>query len=188
MVLASICVALGFAFGWCFARVRAPTHVPDLRDDFLQQQAVRLSLAQHWARGGALSQPHEPWRPVLTGLAVAALLVHDADELQELLEQARADARDLLELRAIWSQARAELLEARRREHMPLGSLGEVERDHEIRTMTGKRLDGSPDWDESLLWNRAAEIVASAQIGAENLLHARRGSKAAQPSQRVENS
>lgn len=74
-------------------------------------ELVRLRLAQHWARGGLLSQPGEPWRPACIALALVAL-AHDELELVDGAIAAELGAEEA-QLANIFSQARGELEAAR---------------------------------------------------------------------------
>lgn len=126
-----------------------------------------------------LSTDSEAWRPALTGLAFAALAVRDLEEVEQLLRATMesvgefghaGDGSPAGELHNLWAQAMGELLGAKKRAGRKLGSLTEVERDFEIRTMTGIRPDGSPDWNHAAIWDKATELLVSAQKGAANLL------------------
>lgn len=74
----SISLVLGGLLGFAFAASafavmlavsrRSAPPPPIERDELL-----RLRLAQHWARGGLLSQDSEPWRPACLAIAVGAL-------------------------------------------------------------------------------------------------------------------
>lgn len=158
LALAFIC---GVATSLAVRRKREPL---DLRAEaqarYLRSHAVRLACAQHWARGGALSKRDEPWRPVCTGLAVAALMVDDDSDVLALLSKLVGDAGTDPELANIWRQARAELVAARDR--------------LETEFLAGVRGDGAPAWNQTELRARAAELLESAQQGALSLLAARR--------------
>lgn len=130
------------------------------RAAYLRKHAVRFALAQHWAKGGVLSDRSEPWRPICTGVAVAALLLDDDSEVEALLNATIGETTADAELTNIWRQARAELLAARDR--------------LELEFLAGVRPDGSPTWNQSVLRARAVEVLESAQKGADALLAARR--------------
>lgn len=48
-------------------------------------ELLRLRLAQHWARGGLLSDESEAWRPACMAIAIAALGCRDLGELGVIL-------------------------------------------------------------------------------------------------------
>ena len=175
---------LGVVSGFTLARFwpKPPQQPPDPRESYLRVQATRLFLAQHWARGGVMSHAGEAWRPALTALGMAALVVRDPDELAPLLAELVEAAGDDPELLNIWQQARGELAGAKRREWVPFERIeNPLEREGEIRVSLGKRPDGSPDWNYPELGIRAREMLASACLGARKLLAIRRAPSAPPP-------
>jgi hypothetical protein len=183
MLLTSTALLIGVAIGIGLERWRAHKHASararDPRHEYMSQQGTRLLLAQHWARGSMLSAEWEPWRPALTGLSFAALAVRDLEEVEQLLRATMesvtefghaGDGSPAGELHNLWGQAMGELLGAKKRAARKLGSLTEVERESEIRTMTGIRSDGSPDWNHAAIWDKAAQMLVGAQKSAANLL------------------
>lgn len=152
--------ALGTVAGLALAARRKPKAKPDHQAAYLRRHAVRLAVAQHWARGGALSERSEPWRPICTGIAVAALMVDDDADVLALLEKAIGESGTDPELANVWRQARAELIAAR--EHL------------QTEFLCGTSSSGAPAWNQPELRARASELLDSAQTGAMALLAARR--------------
>jgi hypothetical protein len=112
----------------------------------------RLLLAQHWARGSLLSHAHETWRPICQAIAIAALACEDLDALGRLLSDAVGQAGADPQLANVWRQALLELHE---------GSRGE-----------GSAIVDSANWPFPALRVRSRELLASAQLGAEQLVSA----------------
>lgn len=175
---------LGVVAGLSLARFwpKPPPPEPDPREHYLRTQATRLFLAQHWARAGAMSFATEAWRPAMTALGMAALVLREPAELGPLLTELIESAGDDPELLNIWQQARGELAGAKRREWVPFDRIeNPIEREAEIRVSLGIRPDGSPDWNHPELGNRAREMLASACLGARKLLAIRRAPSAPPP-------
>lgn len=100
---------------------------------------VRLQLAQHWARGGLLSQESEGWRPVCVGLAIACLAVDSLEDLDRVLDEVSAEAADP-RVAPIFREAMAELKAAKN---------------------TGK-VDNSDNWPRAPLYVSAREWLLGA--------------------------
>jgi hypothetical protein len=165
VVLVLVAFVIGTVFGYASCRLHrgldlTPVVRPDPIAAYLTTHAVRLALAQHWARGGILSNESEPWRPVCTAAAVAALLVDDDKELSDLLGAMLSDvASHDPQVVNVWRQARAELV----------ASLSDLP----LQLVSGRRQDGSPDWNRTELRVRARTLLDSAHLVAIGLAAAR---------------
>jgi hypothetical protein len=161
-------VMIGLLVGWAVLR-RTRLETPDSSQDrtqrFMQQHAVRLALAQHWARGGLLSEPTEPWRPIVSAAALAALAASDDRELDRLLSaQCGQIAASETEAANVWRQVLAELAASR-------ASL-----DPEL--ATGKNAAGESTWPDARLRDQAAELLRQAHVAGAAAIEKRRAPRA----------
>lgn len=129
-------------------RVRSLSVAPPPHD--LRTELLKLRLAQHWARGGLLSETSEVWRPICTALAVAAAGAGDLAELGAHVRAivAAADPHEPHSANA-WRQALAELQAAEASET--------------------SEIVNSDDWPASALRLRIAELLESARAGAAEI-------------------
>jgi hypothetical protein len=123
------------------------------------ESAVRLSSAQHWARGALLSHAGEPWHPALLAAAIAALASPGDAELLLLLNKVVGEAGADPQVANVWRQARAELLAAQNELTWPY--------------LSGHREDGSPDWNFHALAIASVKLVENAHAAAEQLVASR---------------
>lgn len=120
----------------------------------LQELGRRHMLAQHWARGGLLSEASEGWRPLLTALSLVAVTARDIDTLDRVLRELVGElGSGDPQLANIARQALGELEQARKGE--------------------GLALNEAQEWPWPALATRSAELLAQARTGAEHLVRLR---------------
>lgn len=153
-------LGVGLTAGVLAVRSRLRKPADTRQAAYLRDHAVRLALAQHWARGGLLSEQSEPWSVACTSLAVAALAVETIEDLAPIIDHAVGMAGADPEVVNVFRQARAELGAAR------------VVLSDEL--ATGYRPDGSPGWNFRELRVRSETLLEHARISAEQLTAARR--------------
>lgn len=125
-------------------------------------ELLRLRLAQHWARGGLLSDESEAWRPACMAIAIAALGCRDMSELGVILRtQIGAMSAHDPQVSNIFRQALAEY----------------------IATDTGKTLDppNSGDWPHESLIHRVRELLEGATEKAARITDARNSARPPAP-------
>ena len=128
---------------------------------YLEAHAVRFAVAQHWARGALLSDASEPWRPIVSAAAIAAVALEDGDSLLAHINAIVGSVSVTTDPQVanVWRQVQAELIGCR------MALTGEF--------LAGVRADGSPSWSHQAIGLRTAELLEMSTERGSMLVRAR---------------
>jgi hypothetical protein len=110
---------------------------------------LRLAIAQHWCRGALSYLPGDPWKPIVTACALAALAARDLEELRRLLGDVVGRVPASSSTANVWRSCLAELAD--------------------VEQGVGAAIEGAYEWPWPLVLAKTSQLFDAAQADAEQL-------------------